>query len=47
VDSARTCPSIPHKGNKYGYALVNGEMRKIDKTEQQLARERESRKNYA
>jgi hypothetical protein len=29
---AKTCPSIPHKGNKYGYAVVSGEMRKIEKS---------------
>jgi hypothetical protein len=47
AELARTCPSIPHKGNKYGYAIVNGEMKNIEKTKEQLERERESRKHYA
>lgn len=46
MELLRSCPSIPHKGNKYGYAVVNGNMRNIEKTEEQLEKERESRRHY-
>jgi len=29
IEINKTCPSIPHKANKYGYAVDDGCMRSI------------------
>jgi len=43
----KTCPSIPHQQHKYGYAVVNGQMKNIEKSLDQLEKEKENRKIYA
>jgi hypothetical protein len=42
----KTCPSIPHRQNRFGYAINNGQIKNIEKDSDTLEKERLSRKQY-
>ena len=40
IDLAKTCPSIPHKENKYGYSIANGKVKNIEKNSNTLEKQK-------